>query len=167
VVSQGGRELPPWTDINKKLKEGFFLAVVLFVWGLPGSILSSGGGVSTHCVGSTCTPVYTAGPLAPLGALYSLLLAFITAAIWSQFLAGGFGASFDFRTVFRRATRYPGMTVIVWLLASVVAVIIAFAGFIVILIGALFTFPYAFAVSANLYGQFKTLTDSAATAPAG
>src|SRR5215469_10307939 len=42
VVSQGGRELPPWTDIYKKLADGFFLAVVLFIWGLPGSILSSG-----------------------------------------------------------------------------------------------------------------------------
>jgi hypothetical protein len=167
-VSQGGRELPPWTDIGKKLREGFLLAVVLFIWGLPGSILSSGGSINfNRCVGSTCTSVYTPSPLAPLGGLYGLLIALLTAAIWSQFLEGGFGAAFDFRAIFRRATRYPGMTVIVWLIASIVAAIIGFAGFIVILIGALFTFPYAFAVSANLYGQFKQLTESAATTPVG
>ena len=164
TISRGGRELPPWSDVGTKLKEGFVLAVVLFIWELPGSILSWGGS-TIHCVGSSCT--YTPNVLAPLGGLYALLLGLLTAAIWSQYLEGGFTSAFDFRAIFRRATRYPGMTVIVWLIASVVAVIIGFAGFIVILIGALFTFPYAFAVSANLYGQFKTLTDSAATAPAG
>ena len=35
TISRGGRELPPWTDIGTKLKEGFVLAVVLFIWGLP------------------------------------------------------------------------------------------------------------------------------------
>src|SRR5207247_10135534 len=38
VISAGARELPPWEDIGKKLREGFVLAVVLFIWGLPGSI---------------------------------------------------------------------------------------------------------------------------------
>ena len=50
TISRGGRELPPWTDIGTKLREGFVLAVVLFIWGLPGSILS-GTGSSLHCVG--------------------------------------------------------------------------------------------------------------------
>ena len=40
TISRGGRELPPWTDVGKKLREGFVLSVVLFIWGLPGSILS-------------------------------------------------------------------------------------------------------------------------------
>ncbi|PWT78900.1 MAG: hypothetical protein C5B60_00445, partial [Chloroflexi bacterium] len=115
VVSQGGRELPPWTDIGKKLYDGFLLAVVLFIWGLPGSILSGGSWNFSNCVGSSCTSFYTPSPLAPLGALYGLLVALLTAAIWSQFIEGGFGAAFDFRAIFRRATRYPGMTVMVWL----------------------------------------------------
>jgi hypothetical protein len=163
-ITRGERELPPWTDIGKKLSDGFLLAVVLFVWGLPGSILSSGGSVSTHCVGSTCNPVYTPGPLSGLGGLYSLLVAFLTAAIWSQFIAGGFGAAFDIPTVFRRAFLHPGTTVVVWLIASIVCPIIGFLGLIVIVIGVLFTFPYAFAVAANLYGQFFRLTQAAATA---
>jgi hypothetical protein len=161
TVSQGGRELPPWTDIGKKLGDGFLLGVALFVWGLPGTILSSGGG-GFHCVQSSCS--YQAGPLAPLGGLYGLLIALLTAAIWSQFLAGGFGAAFDFRAVFRRALQNPGMTVIVWLVASVLGVIIALAGLIVVGIGILFTLPYAFALSANLYGQFAQRTQSAASA---
>jgi Protein of unknown function (DUF4013) len=165
MISRGERELPPWNDIGRKLKEGFLLAVVLFIWGLPGSILSSGGSFSPNCVGSTCSPVYAPGPLAPLGGLYSLLLGLITAAIWSQFMEGGFGAAFDFRAIFRRAGFRPGMTVVVWLMA-IVAAVIGGLGVIIIVIGLLFTLPYAFAVIANLYGQFAERTQVAVGAPA-
>jgi hypothetical protein len=160
TISRGGRELPPWTDIGTKLREGFVLAVVLFIWNLPGSILS-GSGSSLHCVGSSCT--YTPNALAPLGGLYTLLLGLLTAAIWSQYLVGGFGAAFDFRAIFRRAGLRPGMTVLVWLMA-IVAGIIGGLGAIVVGIGLLFTLPYAFAVIANLYGQFCQRTERAAMA---
>lgn len=159
TISSGGRELPPWTNIGQKLSEGFVLAVVLFIWNLPGSILSSGG--SVQCVDSSCH--YAPNALASLGGLYSLLLGLLTAAIWSQFLEGGFGAAFDFRAVFRRATLQPGMTVMVWLMV-IVAGIIGALGVIIVGIGLLFTLPYAFAVIANLYGQFGQQTRSAATA---
>jgi hypothetical protein len=158
TIGQGGRELPPWTDLGTKLKEGFLLGVALFVWGLPGTILSSGSGYS--CVGSTCS--YHAGPLAPLGGLYTLLLGLVTAAIWSQYLEGGFGAAFDFRAVFRRALLQPSTTVMVWLL-GILALIIGGLGVILIGIGLLFTLPYAFAVTANLYVQFKQRTEGALT----
>ena len=80
---------------------------------------------------------------------------------------GGFAGAFDFRAVFRRALQNPGVTVIVWLVASVLGVIIALAGLIVVGIGILFTLPYAFALSANLYGQFAQRTEGAAgVAPA-
>ena len=161
TISRGGRELPPWTDVGTKLKEGFVLAVVLFIWGLPGSILSWGGS-SIHCVGSACT--YTPNALAPLGGLYTLLLGLLTPAIWSQYLEGGFGAAFDFRAIFRRAFLRPGMTVLVWLM-SLVAAIIGGLGVIVVGIGLLFTLPYAFAVTANLYGQFCQRTQIAVMLP--
>jgi hypothetical protein len=160
TISRGGRELPPWTDVGTKLREGFVLAVVLFIWGLPGSILS---GSSVHCVGSSCT--YTPNVLAPLGGLYSLLLGLLTAAIWSQYLEGGFTAAFDFRAIFRRVSLSPGMTVLVWLMGSIVAAIIGFAGVILVGIGLFFTFPYAFAVTAHFYGQFCQRTSR--VAPAG
>ena len=162
TISLGGRELPPWTNIGRKLGEGFLLSVVLFIWNLPGSILSSTGD-SIHCVGTTCS--YTPNGLAPLGALYSLLLGLLTAAIWSQFIEGGFGGAFDFRAIFRRAGQQPGMTVLVWLMA-IVAGIIGALGAILILVGLLFTLPYAFAVIAHLYGQFRQRTEGAATAMA-
>ena len=162
TVSRGESELPPWTDVGKKLREGFVLSVVLFIWGLPGSILSSASN-PISCVGSSCT--YHPSALAPIGGLYALLLAFLTAAIWSQYLEGGFGAAFNFRAIFRRAGLYPGMTVMVWLMGSVVTGIIAFLGVILVGIGLLFTFPYAFAVTANLYGQFSQRTQRAAAAP--
>lgn len=163
TISRGERELPPWTNLGQKLGDGFLLAVVLFIWNLPGSILSSGGGVT--CVGSGSAAChYAPGPLAPLGGLYSLLLGLLTAAIWSQFLDGGFTAAFDLRAIFRRATLQPGMTVLVWLLA-IVAAVIGGLGVILLGIGLLFTLPYAFAVIANLYGQFRQRTESAATTP--
>jgi hypothetical protein len=161
TISRGGRELPPWTDVGTKLKEGFVLAVVLFIWELPGSILSSTGNFPPHCVGSTCT--YTPNVLAPLGWLYALLLGLLTAAIWSQYLEGGFTSAFDFRAIFRRAGLRPGMTVLVWLMV-IVADIIGWLGVIVVGIGLLFTLPYAFAVTANLYGQFCQRTQEAAMA---
>ena len=108
TVSRGESELPPWTDVGKKLREGFVLSVVLFIWGLPGSILSWGS-YPIYCMGSSCT--YNPSAFAPVGGLYSLLLGLLTAAIWSQYLEGGFGAAFDFRAIFRRAGLQPGMTV--------------------------------------------------------
>ena len=158
-----GSELPPWTDVGTKLKEGFVLAVVLFIWGLPGSILSSAGSFPLTCVASSCT--YTPNALAPLGGLYTLFLGLLTAAIWSQYLEGGFTSAFDFRAIFRRAGLRPGMTVMVWLMGSIVAAIIGFSGVILVGIGLFFTLPYAFAVTANLYGQFSQRTRR--VAPAG
>ena len=159
VVSAGGRQLPPWENLGKKLREGFVLAVVLFIWGLPGSILSGSGFPHQVCVGSDCT-FQSGGGLSSLGGLYSLALGLITPAIWSQFLDGGFGSAFDFRAIFRRAGQQPGMTVLVWLM-GIVAAIIGVLGVILIVVGLLFTLPYAFAVVANLYGQFRRLTQSA------
>jgi uncharacterized membrane protein len=140
------------------------LSVVLFIWSLPGTILSLAS-YPMYCVGSSCT--YTPSVLAPLGGLYSLLLGLLTAAIWSQYLEGGFGAAFDFRAIFRRAFLSPGMTVLVWLMASVVAAIIGFSGVILVGVGLLFTLPYAFAITANLYGQFSQRTERAADRRAG
>src|SRR5438270_4250671 len=160
TISHGGRELPPWTDVGTKLREGFVLAVVLFIWGLPASILSSAS-YPISCVGTSCT--YHPSVLAPIGGLYSLLLAFLTAAIWSQYLEGGFVSAFDFRAIFRRAFLRPGMTVIVWLMV-IAAGIIGALGVLPVGIGLFFTLPYAFAVTANLYGQFSQRTQRAAIA---
>jgi len=51
---------------------------------------------------------------------------------------------------------------------AIVAGIIGFLGIIVVLIGILFTIPYAGAVVASLYGQFSRSTQGAAapTSPA-
>ena len=161
TISRGARELPPWTDVGKKLREGFVLAVVLIIWGLPGSILSWG---SFDCVpGSGCA--YHASALSSLGGLYNLVLGLLTPAIWSQYFESGFGSAFDFRAIFRRAGLQPGMTVTVWLMALVAGIVGGIVGTILVLIGLLFTLPYAFAVIANLYGQFSRRTQMAA-APA-
>jgi hypothetical protein len=157
-IARGGTVLPEWTDVGKKLREGFVLAVVLLIWGLPGSLLEGGGSYSC-AANNVCS--YHPGSLSGLGYLYSLLIGLLTPAIWSQFLNGGFGAGFDFRAIFRRAGQNPGMTVIVWLMA-IVAGIIGVAGTCAIIIGLLVTIPYAGAVVAHLYGQFSRNTDSSA-----
>lgn len=159
-ISRGERELPPWDNIGQKLGEGFMLSLALFIWSLPGTILSSAGNGFTS-VGSSFS--YTPNALAPLGALYALLVALLTAAIWSQFLDRGFTGAFDFRAIFRRALMSPGMTVIVWLMV-IVADIIGGLGVILLVVGVLFTLPYAFAVTSHLYGQFRQRTAIAANA---
>lgn len=157
-IARGGRQLPEWTDVGKKLREGFVLFVVLFIWGLPGSLLQ-GGGSFTCTANNVCN--YHAGSLSGLGSLYSLLLGLLTPAIWSQYLNGGFGAGFDFRAIFRRAGQNPGMTVIVWLMA-IVAGIVGALGVCAIVVGLLVTIPYAGAVVAHLYGQFSRATEGSA-----
>jgi hypothetical protein len=148
VTRAGGRELPPWSDIGKKLSDGFLLAVALFVWNLPGIILDSAGG----------TQQSSNSGLAALGSLYGLLVGFLTAAIWNQYLDGGLSAAFDFGAVFRRAGFNPGLTVIVWLM-GIVAGIIGFLGIIIVVVGILFTIPYAYAMLAHLYGQYGRITE--------
>lgn len=161
-AKNGVNELPAWDNVGQKLGQGFILAVVLFIWSLPGSALSSTGFPHQVCNNGTCTLVTGSG-LSGLGSLYSLLLGFVTPAIWSQFLEGGFMNAFQFGAIFRRALQNPGMTVLVWIM-TVVAVLIGFAGIIIVFIGILFTLPYAFAVCSNLYGQFGRATEGAAKA---
>ncbi|HEX2648071.1 MAG TPA: DUF4013 domain-containing protein, partial [Candidatus Dormibacteraeota bacterium] len=126
--------------------------------GLPGSLLQ-GGGSFTCTANNVCN--YHPGSLSALGEVYSLLLGLLTPAIWSQYLNGGFGAGFDFRAIFRRALQNPGMTVLVWLMA-IVAAIIGALGLCAIVIGVLVTIPYAGAVVAHLYGQYSRSTEGAA-----
>ena len=83
--------------------------------------------------------------------LYHIMLFFTTTFHFNM------SAAFDFRAIFRRAFLRPGMTVMVWLM-SIVAGIIGALGVIVVGIGLFFTLPYAFAVTANLYGQFSQRT---------
>src|SRR5215472_1542197 len=156
-IARGGTVLPEWTDVGKKLREGFVLAVVLFIWGLPGSLLH--GGDSFSCTANNVCN-YHQGSLSGLGSVCSLVLGLVTPAIWSQFLNGGFGAGFDFRAIFRRALQNPGMTVLVWLMA-IVAGIIGALGFCAIIIGLLVTIPFAGAVVAHLYGQYSRATEGA------
>ena len=150
----GGRELPPWTEIGKKLSDGFLLAVALFVWNLPGIILDSAGGGARG----------SSSGLTALGSLYGLLVGFLTAAIWNQYLDGGLSATFDFGAVFRRAGFSPGLTVIVWLM-GILAGIIGFLGIIIVVVGILFTIPYAYAMLAHLYGQYGRITEASAAPP--
>ena len=161
TISRGGRELPPWTDVGTKLREGFVLAVVLFIWGLPGSILSSARFLLSIAWDRPAPTLPMSSH--PSADSTTLLLGFLTAAIWSQYLEGGFASAFDFRAIFRRAGLRPGMTVMVWLMA-IVAGIIGALGVILVGIGLFFTLPYAFAVIANLYGQFSQRTQRAVTA---
>ena len=88
--------------------------------------------------------------------LYHIMLFFTTTYHFNM------SAAFDFRAILRRAFLRPGMTVMVWLM-SIVAGIIGGLGVIVVGIGLFFTLPYAFAVTANFYGQFSQRTQRAAT----
>jgi len=175
AVRRGERELPPWNQLGKKFVDGLLLGIAFLIWAIPPLILGGllAGLTAAICTTSesgetTCNPNGLAVGLIVLlsivlFALYILLFVLLP-AIWAQFLDGGFGAALKVAAVFRRAVFKPGITLLV-LLMYIATSFVAGLGVIVIFIGLLFTFPYAFFVQSHLYGQFARITDAAASSP--
>ena len=163
TVRRGDRELPPWDNLGKKFVDGVLLAIVFLIWAIPSLILygllaATAGCATTESGATTCTPN---GLLIAVTALLFILLYLLVPAIWAQFLEGGFGATLDVAAVFRRAVFKPGMTFLV-VVMYIVTSILAVSGLIAVLIGVLFTYPYAFFIQGHLYGQFARITDATA-----
>jgi energy-coupling factor transport system substrate-specific component len=163
---QGEHELPPWNHPGEKLKDGFGVIALLLIWMLPGVLLglpaelapgtaSGGGAVTMLATGALQT-------LAALGGLWELFVLVAQAALWAQYLQGGFGAALNVAAVFRRIKFHAGLTIVVGAL-TIVLWTLALSGLIVVLLGALVTFPYASWVCAHLFGKYSEITDSAVT----
>jgi|SRR5215467_6647833 len=165
-VRHGSRELPAWDRPGLKLKDGFLLTTLLLIWYLPAAVLellveamsgiAAGGGDSI----GTVTRSGALGALAVLGSLWGLLILAGQAALWSQYLEGGFRAGFDIAAIIRRMRFNLGLTVVVGALGIALSVM-AVSGVILIVIGVLITAPYATWVVAYLFGEFSRITDEA------
>jgi energy-coupling factor transport system substrate-specific component len=152
----GDHELPPWNGLGGKLREGFLVVVILVVWMLPAVLLglpqdvTGGGGPAILATGSQV--------LAALGGIWTLLVLLAQAAIWGEYLQGGFGAALDVPAVFRRVKFHSGLTVVVGAL-TIVLWLLAFSGLALAALGVALTLPYAAWVSAYLFGKYARITD--------
>jgi uncharacterized protein DUF4013 len=102
-VSQGKSELPPWSDVGKKLGDGFLAAVALIVWAILIWILYgigvAVGGCSTE--GNTTTCANSGGEVLFFGlaGLATILNSLLVPAIFAQYIDGGIGGTMQFGTV--------------------------------------------------------------------
>jgi energy-coupling factor transport system substrate-specific component len=144
-VRSGHYELPEWDHLGRKLKDGVLVNVLLLIWNVPGIVLSAFEGTA----------------LAAVGGLLGLLVLVLQPAIWSQYLHGGFRASFDVAAITRRIMFNLGLTIVVGALVIVLSAM-AVSGSIALLVGLLLTVPYAGLISAHLIGTYARATDQAA-----
>jgi energy-coupling factor transport system substrate-specific component len=143
-IRRGDHELPPWSDLRPKIKDGFLVSAALFLWNLPGELLS--------------TPAE--GPLPAVGSVWSLLVLIVQTAIWSQYLQEGFRASFNVLSIMRRLRFNMDLTLVVGALGIVLSQL-SVVGVVGLGVGLLVTFTYANWVSAYLSGTYARLTDPA------
>jgi energy-coupling factor transport system substrate-specific component len=166
-AQRGEYELPRWDRPAQKLKDGLAIITLLLIWTVPGVLLGVPADLASGSArGGGAAAMLTTGALqtlAALGGLWGLLVLVAQAAIWAQYLQGGFRAALDVAAVFRRIKFHAGLAIVVGAL-SIVLWTLAFSGLVVVLIGALLTFPYASWVSAHLFGRYSEITDSAVTA---
>lgn len=154
----GRRELAP---AGFHLARGVAVSFVFLIYGIvlavPGIILSSLGGA------------LSSGGLSALGGVAFLaawlLLTFLTPVLILYVYRGGFAAGFDFSRIWQTATgANTGNTVAA---AAVVlgASIIGGAGWILCLVGLLFTVPYSQAITAGAVTWYERVIAGPAPAP--
>lgn len=154
----GRRELAP---AGFHLARGVPVSFVFLIYGivlvLPGVILTNIGGA------------LNSGALLAIGALAYLaawlLLTFLTPVLIMFVYRGGFAAGFDFSGIWRTATgANTGNTVAA---AAVVlgASLIGGLGWILCLVGLLFTVPYSQAITAGAVTWYERVTAAPAPAP--
>ena len=169
-VRAGGTELKGWDHLGVKLNDGLLVMILVLIWTLPGiglglpAELASGEGAETGITRPAGTLGGAFGVLAALGGLWGLFVLVAQGAIWSQYLRGGFRAGLNLADVIRRVRFNLGLTMVVAALATVLAVI-AFSGFVALLLGALLTLPYCSWVGAYLFGRYARMTDEAVEGP--
>lgn len=163
-VRQGSHKLPDWNHLGLKLKDGFLITALLSIWYAPAVVVAlfaeviSGNAAGAADSGGTVTNTGASGVLAALGSLWGLLILAVQAALWSQYLHGGFRAGFNVPAIIRRLRFSLGLTVVVGALGIALSVM-AVSGLIIVVIGVLLSAPYTSLVGAYIFGEFSRLTD--------
>lgn len=160
-VRAGDGELPPWDHRWRKIKDGFKLLGAIFIWFVPGVLLSIPAGIVSTLQGQTTTPTAVsdlAGIVAGAGSVWFLVVALLEPAILSQYLDRGFLGALNVAAVMRRVRVNLALSIVVGALVVALSTI-GLIGLVVLLVGVLITFPYASFVGAHLIGQYARLTD--------
>jgi len=143
VARQGRREvaqLPEWTGLRQKLKDGFLMSIVFLVWNVPLGLIS-----------------VLPQPASTIGDLLGVFVGLLQPAIWSQYLMAGFRATFDVAAVARRVQTNLSLTLVVGALGLALPAL-SLLGAIGFVVGIVPAFVYTTAVVAYLFGQYATLT---------
>ncbi|MCC7130082.1 MAG: DUF4013 domain-containing protein [Anaerolineae bacterium] len=159
VIHREAEVLPDWSKFGDYLVKGLMLFVVGFVYALPIILLSAcqqGGilfaqnngddsltgviGVLSICI--SCVVI-----------LYSIVLGFVIPAAYARLaVTGQIGSAFRFGEVIGLVRAAPSAYLIVFL-GEIIAGFIGSLGLIVCVIGMFFTYAYAMAMMAHLWGQ--------------
>ena len=165
-VRAGEAGLPAWDRPLTKLGDGFKIAVLFLLWNLPGILASIPSGITSDAEVDLLAPALAAAihgvssVLSVLGNLWQFLVLLIQAAIWSQYLAGGFRAALDVGGVLRRLRYNLGLSVVIGAFAVVLSTI-GVIGVVLLIVGVLFTLVYVSWVWAHLVGTYARMTDVA------
>ena len=159
----GRRDLPDWSRLWTKLKDGFKINVVLALWLLPAVLLSIPAGIVSGLQeqpGFTVASVLSslAGIVAAIGSLWFLLVLLLEPPIFSQYLDRGIRGALNVPAVVRRLRVNVGLSIVVGALVIVLTTV-GVVGLLGFLVGVLFTLPYASFVGAYLVGYYARLTD--------
>jgi hypothetical protein len=159
--------LPEWDDWSEDFLKGLLLTVALFIYAIPSMVLGGFMGIVSAIVengggaeglASVCLPA--AGCL---NGLWGLVLAIVVPAAMIQYATEGkFSTFFRFGEMFRLIGSNLGNYIVALLLTVVAAIVAGIVGFIICLVGLIFTGFWSTLVTSHLYGQVK-----ADTMPAG
>ena len=130
--------------MRQKLKDGFLMSVVFVVWNVPPALVG-----------------VLPGPATVIGDLLGVAAGLLQPAIWSQYLSGGFRATFDVRAIARRVRFNLSLTLVVGALGLTVPTLGAL-GVVGLVVGILPALVYTTAVVAYLFGQYATMTSQEA-----
>jgi len=159
VIHRETEVLPDWSNFGDYLVKGLMLFVVGFVYALPIILVSAcqqGGILFLQNNGDeTTTSIITALSicLSCVMILYSIVLGFVLPAAYARLaVTGQLGAAFRFGEVIGLVRAAPAAYLMV-LLGEIIAGFIGSLGLILCIIGVVFTYAYAMAMMAHLWGQ--------------
>ncbi|MCO6453446.1 MAG: DUF4013 domain-containing protein [Caldilineales bacterium] len=162
--------LPEWTEWWDKIVDGIKLVVLLFIYSLPGLLITAPGSVANALSQGEGFGAFLGGCFAILGMLYNVVLIFFIPAITIRYAeTGAISAGLQVGEVIAYTRDNIGDAFIAVIAAWVISIIAVLVGIILCGIGILFTGFWAMLVQAHLYGQVgrkgSVSTDLAAPQP--
>ena len=168
-VAEGAEQpLPEWSDFGDYFMQGLVSSLGGLVWAIPVILLSMAVAFISAIGGYEGDPQAVLGPLSLcatslscLSGLYGLFLGVVTPAAMTQYaVTGELGAMFRFGQIFKYITSNLGPYIIALLLGLVAGFIAGF-GFILCVIGVVFTAFWATLVGNYLLGQVNAASKEA------